>query len=83
MFPPVNPAVGTMIVYATEPGKQAYDGDQENGLFTSELIKHISEPDVDVIELVNRIDQGLEDRGFQQPPYYEGRLKGRFIFTIN
>lgn len=83
MFPPVNPAVGTMIVYATEPGKQAYDGDQENGLFTSELVKHISEPDVDVIELVNRIDQGLEDRGFQQPPYYEGRLKGRFIFNIN
>ncbi len=83
MFPPVNPAVGTMIVYATEPGKQAYDGDQENGLFTSELVKHISQPDVDVIELVNRIDQGLEDRGFVQPPYYEGRLKGRFVFNIN
>lgn len=83
MFPPVNPAIGTMIVYATEPGKQAYDGDQENGLFTSELVKHIGQPDVDVFELINRIDQGLEDRGFQQSPYYEGRLKGRFIFNNN
>ncbi len=82
-FRPVQPAVGTMIVFATEPGKQAYDGDEKNGLFTSELIKHISQPNVDIFELVDRIDQGLEDRGFIQPPYLEGRLRGRFIFNAN
>ena len=83
VFAPVQPAVGTMIVFATEPGKQAYDGDEQNGLFTSELVKHISQPNVDIFELVDRIDQGLEDRGFRQPPYLEGRLRGRFIFRAN
>jgi hypothetical protein len=83
MFAPVQPAVGTMIVFATEPGKQAYDGDEENGLFTSELVKHIGQPNVDIFELVDRIDQGLEDRGFKQPPYLEGRLRGKFMFKAD
>ena len=72
-----------MIVFATEPGKQSYDGDEENGLFTSELLKHLSQPDLDIFQLVDRIDQGLEDRGFKQPPYLEGRLRGRFMFNAN
>jgi Caspase domain len=83
MFAPLQPAVGTMIVFATEPGKQSYDGDDENGLFTSELLKHLSQPDLDIFQLVDRIDQGLEDRGFKQPPYLEGRLRGRFMFNAN
>lgn len=83
MFAPVQPSVGTMIVFATEPGKQSYDGDEENGLFTSELLKHINQPDLDIFELVDRIDQGLEDRGFRQPPYLEGRLRGKFMFKAN
>lgn len=82
VYAPVQPAVGTMIVFATEPGKQAYDGDDENGLFTSELVKHINQPNVDIFELVDRIDRGLEERGFKQPPYLEGRLRGRFMFKM-
>lgn len=82
VYAPVQPSVGTMLVFATEPGKQAYDGDDENGLFTSELVKHINQPDVDIFELVDRIDRGLEERGFKQPPYLEGRLRGRFMFKI-
>ncbi|WP_375446145.1 caspase domain-containing protein [uncultured Fibrella sp.] len=83
MFAPVQPAVGTMIVFATEPGKQSYDGDGQNGLFTSELLKHMNQPNVDIFELVDRIDQGLEERGFKQPPYLEGRLRGKFMFKAN
>ncbi|MEZ0540206.1 caspase family protein [Fibrella arboris] len=83
VFAPVQPAVGTMIVFATEPGKQSYDGDGENGLFTSELLKHMNQPNIDIFELVDRIDRGLEDRGFKQPPYLEGRLRGKFMFNVN
>ncbi|RRB00988.1 caspase family protein [Larkinella rosea] len=61
VFAPVQPAVGTRIMYATEPGKTAYDGNEANGLFTSELVKHISQPNVDRFDLVDRIDQGLEE----------------------
>jgi hypothetical protein len=79
-FAHVQPAVGTLIIYATEPGKVAYDGNEENGLFTSELVKHIGQPNVDILEMVDRIDRGLEERGFKQPTYIEGRLRGRFFF---
>lgn len=81
VYAATNPPVGTMIVYATEPGKAAQDGDDLNGLFTSELVKHIAEPDQDIFELVDKIDRGLEQRGFKQSPYIEGRLRGKFIFN--
>ncbi len=81
VFALVQPPVGTLIVYATEPGKPAYDGDTQNSLFTGELIKHIGEPNVDIFDLVDRIDRGLEERGFKQPPYIEGRLRGKFFFN--
>jgi|GEM_PF-6662013 len=81
VFAPVQPAVGTLIVYATEPGKPAYDGDAQNSLFTSELIQHIAEPNMDLFDLVDRIDRGLEARGVKQPPYIEGRLRGKFFFN--
>ncbi|WP_247236588.1 caspase family protein [Telluribacter sp. SYSU D00476] len=83
VYAPTNPPVGTMIVYATEPGKSALDGDEKNGLFTSELIKHIDVPGQDIFELIDKVDRGLEMRGFKQPPYIEGRLRGKFIFNIN
>lgn len=77
----ITPPVGTLIVYATEPGKVASDGTEKNGLFTSELIKHISEPGVDIYGLIDRIDAGLEQRGIRQSPYSEGRLRGKFYFV--
>ncbi|WP_138994448.1 caspase family protein [Larkinella sp. C7] len=81
-FAPVQPAVGTLIIYATEPGKVAHDGNEENGLFTSELVKHIGQPNVDIFEMIDRIDRGLEERGFKQPTYIEGRLRGKFFFKM-
>lgn len=81
IYATTNPPVGTLIIYATEPGKPAQDGDQENGLFTSELIRHLNTPNQDIVELINRIDMGLEKRGFHQPPYMEGRLRGKFMFN--
>ncbi|GAB4027958.1 hypothetical protein GCM10028809_14480 [Spirosoma gilvum] len=80
VFVQMQPAVGTLVVYATEPGKPSHDGDQQNSLFASELIRHINQPGVDIYDLVDRIDQGIEARGYKQPPYVEGRLRGRFYF---
>ncbi|WP_165841033.1 caspase family protein [Larkinella punicea] len=81
VYTTINPPVGTLIVYATEPGKTASDGNEKNGLFTSELVKSIEEPNLDIFELIDRIDQGLEKRGFRQPPYIEGRLRGKLILN--
>ncbi len=82
-YAPVQPASGSIIIYATESGKQAYDGDQENGLFTSELVKHINQPNIDVFELVRRVTRGLKERGFDQRPYHEGNLEDVFMFKVD
>ncbi len=79
----IQPSVGTMIIYATAPEKQAYDGDQENGLFTSELVKHINQPNVDIYQLVLQVGQGLRERGFNQPPYFEGYIENGFMFKVS
>lgn len=79
----VQPAVGNMIIYATESGKQAYDGDQEHGLFTSELVKHIHLPNLSIFDLIQRVSLGLKDRGFNQRPYFEGYIEGGFVFKVS
>ena len=81
VFAPLHPASGTLIVYATEPNKPADDGgDEVNSHFTGELIRHIDEPNIDIFDLVDQIDRGLEARGINQPPYMEGRIRGKFFF---
>ncbi|GAA4462097.1 hypothetical protein GCM10023189_38350 [Nibrella saemangeumensis] len=80
VYAPMHPATGTYIMYATRPGQTADDGDEQNGLFTSELVKHINKPNVDLYDLPDLIDQGLQERGYYQRPYHEGDLRGRFYF---
>ncbi|GHU21762.1 hypothetical protein FACS1894164_02780 [Spirochaetia bacterium] len=45
---------GSIIVYATAAGKTALDGTGRNGLFTGELLKHLSTPGIDVEEVFKR-----------------------------
>ncbi|MDQ1089711.1 MULTISPECIES: caspase family protein [unclassified Siphonobacter] len=78
----INPPVGTMIIYATEPGKTAIDNAEgSNGLFTGELVRHIQTPDIDIYELMRRIDKGLADRNTPQTPYPEGTFRTQFMFN--
>lgn len=78
----INPPVGTMIIYATEPGKTAIDNAEgSNGLFTGELVRHIETPDIDIYEVMRRIDKGLADRNTPQTPYPEGTFRTQFMFN--
>jgi hypothetical protein len=45
----------SVIVYATAPGKTAQDGDGRNGLFTSALLKHIKEPNIDIELMIRKV----------------------------
>ena len=45
---------GSIIVYATKSGRTALDGSGRNGLFTSQLLRHIVTPGIEVKELFNR-----------------------------
>ena len=41
----------TLLAFATSPGKDAYDGSGNHGLFTSELIRAMSKPGLTVDDL--------------------------------
>lgn len=45
---------GSIIIFSTSAGSVASDGKGRNGVFTSELLKNIDAPDVEVKEVFNR-----------------------------
>ena len=51
--------VGTLIVYATQPGNVALDGDTKNSPFTEALLKHIEAPGLEVRLVVSRVRQAV------------------------
>ena len=49
---------GSIIVYATAPGKQAADGQGRNGTYTAQLLKNLGTPNLSVQQMLNKT--GLE-----------------------
>ena len=78
----VDAARGSLIAYATSPGATASDGDGDNGLYTSELLKAIEAPGLKVEEVFKqvRIQVSEKSRG-QQVPWESSSLTGDVIFT--
>ena len=52
---PIQSAVGTMIVYATQPKNVALDGDGRNSPFTAALLKHIPTPGLEIGAVMKRV----------------------------
>ncbi len=50
---------GSIIIFSTSAGSVASDGKGRNGLFTSELLKNIDAPDVEVKEVFNRTGKNV------------------------
>ena len=72
---------GSFISYATAPGQVAADGEGNNGLFTSKLLKHMRQPGLkleDVFKQV-RIDVQQESNN-RQVPWDASSLTGEFYF---
>jgi tetratricopeptide (TPR) repeat protein len=51
----VQSAIGTMIVYATQPDNVALDGAGRNSPFTAALLKHIATPNVEIGTIMRRV----------------------------
>ncbi|MEE9389782.1 MAG: caspase family protein, partial [Candidatus Aminicenantaceae bacterium] len=60
---------GSLIVYATSPGKTAADGRGRNGIFTKYLLKMISEMNLEIRQLIQEVRKAVVDetRGNQTP----------------
>ncbi|MBU1040945.1 MAG: SUMF1/EgtB/PvdO family nonheme iron enzyme [Proteobacteria bacterium] len=73
---------GSLIAYATSPGKTAADGDGKNGLYTKHLLKNIATPGLSVEDLFKRVRQGVAgDSARKQVPWEASSLIGQFSFA--
>lgn len=72
---------GSLIAYATAPGKVAADGDSRNGLYTQELLKHIQTPGLPLEAVFKRVRNGvMAASGEAQTPWEASSLTGDFYF---
>jgi tetratricopeptide (TPR) repeat protein len=79
---PAETASGTLIVFATAPGKVASNGRGLNGLFTSYLLKYIKTPNLDVDLMLRQVRSNVaKDTKNYQVPWNSSSLMGEFYFN--
>ena len=72
---------GTIIAYSTAPGKTAADGDGDNGIYTSELLKAIGEPGRKLQDVFEQVADAVERRTANaQIPWISSSFLGEFYF---
>ncbi len=72
---------GTLIAYATAPGKVAADGEGANGLYTASLIAAIKTPGLSIEEVFKRVRAEVSrESKDQQTPWEASSLVGNFYF---
>ena len=59
LYPALHQPSGSIVVYATEPGKTAEDGAGRNSPFTAQLLQHIRTPGLEVNEVFRRTGLGV------------------------
>jgi formylglycine-generating enzyme required for sulfatase activity len=77
---PLSP-LGSMTIFATEEGTTADDNREgRNGLFTGELLKHLSQPGLGIRAIIDLTIAGVvtQTQGAQSPARYD-KLWGDFI----
>jgi len=80
----VDAPTGTLIAYATAPGHVASDGTEQNGLYTSELLKQMRVPGLSVTDMFMRVrGEVMKQTGNKQVPWEASSLVGSFFFVGN
>jgi uncharacterized caspase-like protein len=80
LLAPVIAPQGVLIAYATAPGQTAADGDGLNGLYTTELIRHMLNAHARIEEIfLNTRLSVLSQSGGKQIPWESSSLKSRYI----
>lgn len=77
----VNAPQGTLIAYATAPGKTAADGTGANGLYTAKLLDALDTPGLAVEDVFKRVRvEVAKASGNAQTPWESSSLTGDFYF---
>lgn len=78
----INAPTGTLIAYATAPGKVASDGDGRNGLYTAELLAAIDTRGIRIEDVFKRVRANVVRKsGDAQTPWESSSLTGDFFFS--
>ena len=73
---------GTIIAYATSPGKIASDGSGANGAYTKALLGAITMPGLSVEDVFKRVRMAVEtETNDSQTPWETSSLTGTFYFV--
>jgi hypothetical protein len=79
---PVYAPKGTLIAFATSSGETASDGIGRNGLFTSALLKHIEDENIQIEELFKRVRNSVFAlSNGKQTTWEHTSLTGNYIFN--
>ena len=74
--------IGTLIVYATQPGNVALDGEGKNSPFTLSLLKHIEAPGLEIRQVLTRVrNEVITATRDKQVPWDSSSLRGDFFFV--
>jgi hypothetical protein len=79
----MNAPSGTIIAYATSPGKIAADGTGKNGIYTEAVLKYIKVPSISIEDFFKYVRVEVENKTNKtQTPWESTSLKGNFYFKI-
>ena len=79
----MNAPSGTIIAYATSPGKIAADGTGKNGIYTEAVLKYIKVPSIPIEDFFKYVRVEVESKtNSTQTPWESTSLKGNFYFKI-
>ncbi len=76
---------GTIIAYATSPGKVASDGDpkERNSPYTKNLVKAMQQPNLPIEQVFKEVRRAVqEETKNQQIPWENTSLSGDFFFRV-
>ncbi len=77
----VDAPKGTLIAYATSPGRVALDGDGDNSTYTTALLRALDTPGLPVESVFKRVRSDVaRTTGDQQIPWESSSLTGDFYF---
>ncbi len=77
----ISAPTGTFIGYATSPDKTASDGDGRNGLYTTQLLKIINQPNLKIEEAFKQVTIAVDKASSgNQIPWVSSSLRGEFYF---
>lgn len=80
---PTQTVKGTLIAYATSPGKVALDGTGRNSPYTTALLRHIKSPNLNVEQMFKQVRADvLQETNGKQTPWESSSLVGTFAFNL-